>query len=625
MSNTDVIREFLVELGFKIDQKGLKDFREGVEGVTKAVTRLAATVTSAIVTVGTGVTLMASRLDKLQFSADRVKASASNLKAFEHAAKNLGIETSASLGSIEALAQKMRHNPAMHAYAGSLGVVTKKANGEMRDTVDIATDLITVLSDLPAEQASLVIQYPDIFGFDENLVLAARGGKLKKELTEAKAAVGGIDFDQAAKDSQAFMKGMRDLGLTLYLFSTKVQAALAGRLAPELQKFRKWVETHGPGIATKVADLALLLLDACVKLAPYIGAMIDKFIEWDEATGGLSTQLIAVAGVLHALGGSAVIAGIARIATAVRGVGPRGVSAAGKLGLLGKLGAVGAAAAGGWGIGRLIGNNLSDSTNDAIGEFVARVFAFFGNEEAAEALAVNAGAHGGSTTAVPTKVGSATTGGLANSAFGKLIARGEGDYNSVNRGQRHGYKSGTEDLENMTLNEVMQGQRDKRFNAVGRYQLIPSTLAEGTRFLGLSGDEKFDRKMQDRLFEQYLVGHKRKAIADFISGKSDNLQAALLAVSQEWASATDPNTGRSHYARDGVNKASIGLKEMEGALLSVRDARIGGASASGVQQSNTANINVYGATDPMATARAVGDHQVYVGERNSRTLQGVIS
>ncbi|WP_391856786.1 hypothetical protein, partial [Vibrio cidicii] len=45
-----------------------------------------------------------------------------------------------------------------------------------------------------------------------------------------------------------------------------------------------------------------------------------------------------------------------------------------------------------------------------------------------------------------------------------LVARGEGDYNSVNYGTRVKDKkkkgrAGTEDLENMTVNEVMQHQQ----------------------------------------------------------------------------------------------------------------------------------------------------------------------
>ncbi|WP_289874170.1 hypothetical protein, partial [Enterococcus faecium] len=112
-----------------------------------------------------------------------------------------------------------------------------------------------------------------------------------------------------------------------------------------------------------------------------------------------------------------------------------------------------------------------------------------------------------------------------------MVARGEGDYNSVNYGTRVKDKkkkgrAGTEDLENMTVNEVMQHQQAGDFNAVGRYQIITTTMPEIVRGLGLTGQEKFDRTTQDRMFD-YLIGVKRRAIGDYISGRSDDLNAAV--------------------------------------------------------------------------------------------------
>ena len=161
---------------------------------------------------------------------------------------------------------------------------------------------------------------------------------------------------------------------------------------------------------------------------------------------------------------------------------------------------------------------------------------------------------------------------LADSSFGMLIARGEGDYNVVNRGVAHGYKAGTENLPNMTVADVMAAQRAHRFNAAGRYQIIGDTLAAAAKSMGLSGNEKFDRTMQDRIFSEYLVRNKRKAIGDYLSGKSSDLRAAIKAASLEWASVADPDTGRSHYAGKGNNHASISVAEMGAALQASRAA-----------------------------------------------------
>lgn len=178
-------------------------------------------------------------------------------------------------------------------------------------------------------------------------------------------------------------------------------------------------------------------------------------------------------------------------------------------------------------------------------------------------------------------------GGLA-----ALISRGEGGYNSVNRGAAHGYRAGTEDLEHMTLAEVMAHQRAQDFNAVGKYQIIKDTLAAAVRALGLNGSEMFDRTLQDRIFYQYLIGQKRHQIADYTSGKSDNLNAAVLAASQEWASVAAPagatlakggiGDGRmSYYAGTANNRASISAQEMAAVLVAEREKRQGGTTTVG--------------------------------------------
>jgi hypothetical protein len=151
-----------------------------------------------------------------------------------------------------------------------------------------------------------------------------------------------------------------------------------------------------------------------------------------------------------------------------------------------------------------------------------------------------------------------------------LIARGEGGYNSVNLGQKGGYKPSKRNLEGMTLKEVMDAQARGEFNAAGRYQVVRDTLAGAAKGLGLKGDEKFDKALQDRIFNDYLIATKQKAIGDFVSGRSGDLNAAVKAASREWASVADPDTGRSHYDGVGGNRATISAEEVAAALQKAR-------------------------------------------------------
>lgn len=152
----------------------------------------------------------------------------------------------------------------------------------------------------------------------------------------------------------------------------------------------------------------------------------------------------------------------------------------------------------------------------------------------------------------------------------KVFKRAEGDYDSVNLGKSGGYRSGKRDLKNMTVSQVMQDQAAHKYNAAGRYQIIAPTLKEAAKSMGLSGAEKFDEAMQDRIFSEYLIKGKRKAIFAYISGASNDIGKAMLALSQEWASFADPRTGKSYYDGVGNNKASVSAAQSRQMLLQMR-------------------------------------------------------
>lgn len=208
--------------------------------------------------------------------------------------------------------------------------------------------------------------------------------------------------------------------------------------------------------------------------------------------------------------------------------------------------------------------------------------------------------------------------GLAATPFGALIARGEGSYNSVNRGKAGGYRSGTEDLGNKTVGEVMADQAAHKYNAAGRYQIIAGTLREAAKSMGLKGDEKFDQKLQDRIFSEHLAGTKRPAIADYLSGRSNDIRAALKATALEWASVADPDTGRSAYEGQGNNRSSISVAEMTRALEETRKRTMAGtvppsaAPGSGYKTVSKDDLALPGAVTPPAPVGANPNAKVQI-------------
>ncbi|KVZ79925.1 hypothetical protein [Burkholderia ubonensis] len=669
MADSVVIREFLVALGFKVDEKGLKKFKEGVEDTTKGVKQLITTISGAALTVSAGVAAFASKLERLYFVAQRTGAAETSLKSLEYAARNFGVSSEQAIGTVENLARMLRNVPGSEGLLQQMGVQTRDANGNLRDSVDLLTDLGSQLAKLPQYEANA---YGGVFGIDENLLLAMRNGDFDKFVKQYREMSKSTGLNKASDDAHKFMVSLRGIGTTFENLGIRVEGAMLQKIGPQLDRFQRWMDEHGEQIANRIADIANAVLKAAEVMGPPLAWLADKFVELDRGTDGWSTKILLLAFALKALGVFRIAKGIWKAAAALRAMGAAGTGAASVIssvigqvgsliGLLLRLSAVAGAAFAGWKIGDALRDSVDGWISKASGGKFRSIWDFLTGkdrrgldstggytQDEIDSVKDGGGARltaprGAQTPASQQSAAAAAPGSvagtmaqLADTAFGRLISRGEGDYNSVNRGARGGYRSGTENLEGMTLAQVMAAQRAGQFNAAGRYQIIGGTLSEAASAMKLNGSEMFDRKLQDRIFSEYLVRNKRRAIADYIEGRSDDVLAALRAMSREWASVADPDTGRSHYAGKGNNRASISRAEAEAALnnaratyqrpaaVSAQMAGRGEASRS-VEVKQDVRIEVNGVNDPNAAGREVARHQAQVANDMAREMRGVIA
>jgi peptidoglycan hydrolase-like protein with peptidoglycan-binding domain len=174
-----------------------------------------------------------------------------------------------------------------------------------------------------------------------------------------------------------------------------------------------------------------------------------------------------------------------------------------------------------------------------------------------------------------------TPGARRPSALSNLIGSGEGGYNSYNRGVA-GDSGGREiDFSQMTVGEILRRQDlprndPQRLFAVGKFQIIPGTMEETVRALGIDRSARFTPELQERMFHDYLIDEKRPAVRAFITapegqGTPALQQRAQIALAQEFASVADPRTGRSYYDGDSAgNASSITARQSADALMAMR-------------------------------------------------------
>lgn len=122
-------------------------------------------------------------------------------------------------------------------------------------------------------------------------------------------------------------------------------------------------------------------------------------------------------------------------------------------------------------------------------------------------------------------------------------------------------KNSKVDFTNMSVADVMKWQQDyikqgSPSSAVGRYQILNTTLAGLVEQLGINPKQRFDKKMQDAMAVALL---ERRGAVEYADKKlTDEQFAANLA--KEWAGLpkiTGNNPNASYYASDGLNKSRV--------------------------------------------------------------------
>lgn len=160
-------------------------------------------------------------------------------------------------------------------------------------------------------------------------------------------------------------------------------------------------------------------------------------------------------------------------------------------------------------------------------------------------------------------------GGLA-----ELVREGEslgsGLYNAFNGGTTD--TAGEMDITSKTIGEMEQMQADGEVFAVGAYQFTPNVLTEARVYSGLSKDDIMTPENQDRLFWGMLLsGRKRPSLAAYLTGQSDDLNAAHEDLALEFAAIQGPD-GKGMYDNDKAgNFARIDANLVREALINARN------------------------------------------------------
>ncbi len=295
--NAETIKDFLVSLGFSVDDAGAKKFGSVLAGTTANVIKMGLAVEGAALSVVAFTAKIASGLDNLYWASQRTGATVQGIQSIGYAVSQVGGSVDAARSSLESLSRFIRNNPGAEGFLNRLGVQTRDASGNMRDMAAIFTGVGQKLSSMPYYRAN---QYAQMLGIDENTLMAMRRGvgQFSAQYSEMVKAIG-FNADQAALSSNRFMTSLKSLGEMAGMARDKIGSNLADGLAGQIDNLRKKIIENFPKIEvtiTKVIKGILWLGEIVERVAFRIVDGVGDIIEWWGKLDAETKTLIEVIG-----------------------------------------------------------------------------------------------------------------------------------------------------------------------------------------------------------------------------------------------------------------------------------------------------------------------------------------
>ena len=194
--DTQILRQYLVSLGFKVDESSSKKF----DGALGKVDLKAAALLTTLLGIGTATVAMVNQfargMEQMYYAGRRAESTVGSLQAVEFAAKTIGISGGDMRAAIEGMAKAIRMNPGIGELLKGYGVAP--SGNRTKDMIALVKQLSGLPHWIGAEVAN-------IFGMSEDTYfMLTQPGAIEKfeqmvALREKMAKDAGVDADAVAR------------------------------------------------------------------------------------------------------------------------------------------------------------------------------------------------------------------------------------------------------------------------------------------------------------------------------------------------------------------------------------------------------------------------------------------
>lgn len=297
------IQEFLVAVGFKVDEKQLQTFQNSVADTAKTVAKLSAVATGAVAGITAFVSSIANKYDALDELSKRTQIATDEIMRLGYVAQLTDSSQEALQSSLESLSKAAGLASIGMGRAAKvfeeLGIKVKDGNGKLKDTPALMKEIGDAVKGMEKGKQLAILER---LGLDPTLLqmLTTDVSGLKAEF-DALFSAAGIDANKAGEAAGEFQDEMYKLKFTMTTLKDAIGLQLLGTIRKSVDGLRQMLMRNIPLIIETITpfikgilEVSRAFLQIVGRIAGWAGAIISWLVKLNKSTGGWVTGIIAV-------------------------------------------------------------------------------------------------------------------------------------------------------------------------------------------------------------------------------------------------------------------------------------------------------------------------------------------
>lgn len=245
--STEVLQEFLVKLGYKIDSASANRFSSSLSKMNKGVLGVGAAVVGMAFLAQKSMRDFASEMEDLKYTSQLANSSANSINNMSRAMQQFGFKPGQIEGIVQGFAGMIAASPGLEAMMKSMGVGLNP---------DKAIEFFNVMRKLEAMPEPVAIRTAAEFGVDIQSYRLIRGhiGEMTSEWQKVDAANKkiGNNLDEQIKQGREFQNVLRDIGNQVDAISQKLMGLSVKNFGMSMAKaFRDYLDEFTDILAGK--------------------------------------------------------------------------------------------------------------------------------------------------------------------------------------------------------------------------------------------------------------------------------------------------------------------------------------------------------------------------------------